>query len=217
MRRLKSLIFVFFFFAKLTHAAELMNGGLNFPGCDKLIGETHCMALSLVGKILPGDSHKLEKKIRSIEGLNTPSKSIRIGVLILDSTGGDLAEAMRIGRLLRSRQMATFVTYDTICASAGVFILAAGVKRIAFGPVVIHSFYVPDLLGAGEFTRTSKILDKAVSESDADFREMRVSRAIVDAMLQVQHSAAEELSLEKLIAFGLVGQDPAYFQSLPKK
>ena len=82
---------------------------------------------------------------------------------------------------------------------------------------MIHSFYVPDLLGSGEFTRTSKILDKAAIESDAYFREMRVSRAIVDAMLRVQHSAAKELSLEELIAFGLVGQDPAYVQSIPKK
>ena len=94
---------------------------------------------------------------------------------------------------------------------------ASGVSRIAFGPVVIHSFYVPGLLGSGEFAKTSKILDRAVSESDSYFREMRVSRVLVDAMLQVQHSESKELTIEELSAFGLVGSDPAYIQSLPKK
>jgi len=217
MKRLNSLIFACFLCLKSTYGAEIVSGGIEVPGCDKLAVETQCVALSMIGKIEPGDSEKLEKRVREIEGVKTPSIRLRVGMLKLSSPGGDLAEAMRIGRHLRSRQISTFVTPDASCASACVFILAAGVNRIAFGPVVIHSFFVPGLLGSGEYAKTSKILDKAVSESDAYFREMRVSRTLVDAMLQIQHSDAKELSIEELSAFGLVGRDPAYVQSFPKK
>ena len=215
MKRLNSLIFAYFLCLNFAYGAEIGVGGVDSPGCDKLANESHYISLSLIGKIEPGDSEKIERRIHEIE--QPKAIRLRVGMLKLSSPGGDLAEAMRIGRLLRSRQISTFVTSDASCASACVFILAAGVSRIAFGPVVIHSFFVPGLLGSGEYAKTSKILDKAVSDSDAYFREMRVSRTLLDAMLQVQHSDAKELSIEELSAFGLVGRDPAYVQSFPKK
>jgi len=87
------------------------------------------------------------------------------------------------------------------------------VKRIAFGPVAIHSFYSPDLLGSGDFTQSSKRYD-AVARSIEDYlREMRVSRSLLDAMMKIPHDAVKELSLQELDSFGLVGIDPAYAQS----
>jgi hypothetical protein len=48
----------------------------------------------------------------------------------LNSPGGDVSEAMQIGRLLRQRFMYTFVLADHECASACVLILMAGVGRM---------------------------------------------------------------------------------------
>jgi hypothetical protein len=141
------------------------------------------------------------------------SQRMRVGMVKLDSLGGDVAEAMKIGKLLRARQVATFVTTDAVCASSCVLVLAGGVKRIAFGPVAIHSFYSPDLLGSGDFTQSNKRYD-AVARSIEDYlREMRVSRSLLDAMMKIPHDAVKELSLQELDSFGLVGIDPAYAQS----
>lgn len=47
----------------------------------------------------------------------------------LDSEGGSVAAALEIGRLVRERFMATEVPKGAACASACVYILAAGVER----------------------------------------------------------------------------------------
>ena len=49
----------------------------------------------------------------------------------LNSPGGDVIEALRIGRLIRQKFMYTRVTSEAECASACVFVLQAGVLRVA--------------------------------------------------------------------------------------
>ena len=57
--------------------------------------------------------------------------SKNLSVLVdLDSPGGDVIEAMRIGRLIHQRFMNTSVLRGRQCASACVFMLQAGVVRI---------------------------------------------------------------------------------------
>ncbi len=199
-------------------AAEVVPGGVEPAGCDKLGTETHCYALALRGRIVVGDSQKLAARMTQIETMDNQSIKMRVGMVKLDSLGGDVAEAMKIGKMLRTRQVTTFVTADSECASSCVLVLAGGVQRIVFGPVAIHSFYSPDLLGSGDFTRSSRRYDEVARSIEDYLREMRVSRSLLDAMMQVPHDTVKQLSLEELSSFGLVGTDPAYAQSRkPKK
>jgi hypothetical protein len=60
----------------------------------------------------------------------------------LNSPGGDVVEAMRIGRLIRERFMFTGIMPERECASACVFILMAGVFRLA-GPTAHVGIHRP--------------------------------------------------------------------------
>jgi hypothetical protein len=64
---------------------------------------------------------------------------IRDSALVaLNSEGGDLVAGMEIGQIIRSRSFQTDVGGNGTCASACVFILAAGVERDAYGKIGIH-------------------------------------------------------------------------------
>jgi hypothetical protein len=197
----------------LAFAAEFLPGGIDGPGCEKIDRETFCVGLALVGRIDIGDAKRLAERIGQIETSFGKQSTARLGLLKLDSPGGNVAEAILIGKLVRTRQIATFVTSDAACASSCVLVLAGGVRRIAFGPVAIHSFYSPDLLGTGNFAQSNAKYDEVARTIEDYLRTMRVSRSLLDAMMKIPHDNVKELSLQELDAFGLVGIDPSYAQA----
>lgn len=83
-------------------------------------------ALSLQGEIVTGDYQKLKSMYLKLE-LGT--------ILYLDSPGGDLSEAMRMGQLIRLLQVQTTVEKDKVCASACFFIYLGGAGRSAAGAI----------------------------------------------------------------------------------
>ena len=194
------------------HAADVRTAAVDPPGCEIIGSEKFCAAILISGKIEPGDADRVHAFFSRIDQSATGSLPIRIGLAYLDSPGGNVSEAMKIGRLLRSRQVGTFITIDSFCASACVLILASGVHRAAAGPVEIHSFYSPGFLGTGDFVganRQYEVLSRAVEEY---LREMRVPRTLLDEMIKVPHSMSRRLSLEETINLGLLGIDPVYAQ-----
>ncbi len=82
-----------------------------------------------------------------------------------------------------------------------------------FGPVAIHSFYSPDLLGSGDFAQSSKRYDEVARGIEEYLRDMRVSRSLLDAMMKIPHDTVKELSFDELYSFDLIGIDPAYSQA----
>jgi hypothetical protein len=87
-------------------------------------------ALSLKGKIVKGDFEKLKSLI-----MKSPLSSI----LHLDSSGGDVGEAMQLGQLVRLLQISTMVSKDKVCASACFFVYLGGAGRLASGSVGGHA------------------------------------------------------------------------------
>jgi hypothetical protein len=92
--------------------------------CPAVDDDSWCkFTIWITGRITPRTVARFEKGLAHAEG--------RQRLLItLNSQGGDLASAMRIGRLLRNAQGRTIVEKDATCASACVFIFAAGLSRI---------------------------------------------------------------------------------------
>ena len=207
------LVFAVLLMSGKLFAAEFPSGGIDNQGCERLRDESHCITLAFIGEIRTGDLQRLEARIRAIEAPLSGTTKMRVGKLHLNSPGGNIHEAMKIGRMVRGRQIGTVVTSDSSCASACVLLLAAGVHRFSFGKVLIHSFYSPAMLGSGDYDKTSKMLDKVANEVEAYLKEMRIPRNLLDAMLQVPHTTVHDLSDQELFAFGLIGVDPAYIQS----
>lgn len=195
-------------------AAQVALAGTDVPGCDKIRGEEICLALSLVGKIEAGDTRKLQQEVARVQGvISTHIAKARVALVFLESPGGNMNEAMSLGRFLRANQVSTHVAHGDTCASACVLVLAAGVKRLPAGDVVVHSFYSPEVLGTNDFAKAEKAYERMSAAVALYLREMRVSGQLLDEMIRVPHFTSRKLELEELVRLGLLGIDPVYAQA----
>lgn len=171
-------------------------------------------ALSLVGKIEAGDTRKLQQEVARVQGVvSTHIAKARVALVFLESPGGNMNEAMSLGRFLRANQVSTQVAKGDTCASACVLVLAAGVTRVPAGDVVVHSFYSPEVLGTNDFAKAEKAYERMSAAVALYLREMRVSGQLLDEMIRVPHFTSRKLELEELERLGLLGIDPAYAQA----
>lgn len=152
-----------------------------------MVSPTRSMGgIMIEGEIVEGDYAKFEKLVMQI---------FNPGVVWLASPGGDLVEAMRIGRLIRELKLSVWAPpksgplfpmvdskRNAVCASACFFIYAAGVERK--GEVLgIHRPY----MSASAYRRMG--LDEAalrqsvaMKVSGDYLREMGISSALVERM-----------------------------------
>jgi hypothetical protein len=82
------------------------------------------------GQIVSGDL----KKLKDI------SRNLKNKKIILNSNGGQVLEALNIGKYIRNNGFATHLNKNSVCASACVILLAGGVVRSAeYGAeILIH-------------------------------------------------------------------------------
>ena len=155
------------------------------------------------GDISIGDADRLKRRI----------ERGHISVIAFDSPGGSIAEALRIGRVIRSELIRTEVPYDAECHSACVIAFAGGVERVPHGPLGVHSFYSEDFLGSGDYSGASEIYEEAAMEIEAYLKDMRIPVALLDHMKRVSHEEIDILEAEKLTEYFLEGTDPVYRQT----
>jgi len=94
--------------------------------------------LTLFGGFGPGDSDRFERFIDAADPKPT--------AVALHSPGGRVAEALRIGRIVRARGLDTLVTADASCNSACPLVLFAGRDRIVsrHAWIGMHQIYLGD-------------------------------------------------------------------------
>jgi hypothetical protein len=142
--------------------ADIIGGGTRGSG-GKMLGPRNVV---LEGKIEAGDYDKL-RNMYGERGHSEFSLGLSIvNELSLASPGGDVAEAMKIGRLVRALRLQTVIPSrvgphlavgmhklnnpqeNYMCASACFFVFVAGVNRVADvsdEPILgIHRPYLPD-------------------------------------------------------------------------
>jgi hypothetical protein len=174
-----------------------------------------CLSLFFEGEILSGDYLRLKKTLDKYpleaEGIIVP-----VGEVSFNSPGGDVHEAMKIARLLRSRLITTRVYINQRCYSACVIAYSGGVARWAFGEIGIHSIYTPAFWGKN-FTDVDSIYNAQLENLRSFYREMRLSERIVDEMLLVGHDQLKILTDEQIIALGIFGVDPLFRQMHPER
>ena len=95
---------------------------------DTLNGKQRSV-LVLRGQIVSGDLNRLLDRIPKPH----PANGKRSAALYIDSPGGDVAEAMKIGELIREIGFGVFVMPQGTCASACFFVYLNGSPRVAKG------------------------------------------------------------------------------------
>ena len=180
--------------------------------CKPEIG-TFFQEWRIIGRIEPFMADVLESidaSIRQNERLAYDfdrGQGLRINI---DSSGGDVQAAMRMGRVLRRLNALVVVSGRAQCFSACVIILASGVERWPWGRVGIHRPYFTILGHRESREQVAMRLNRLNSELSAYFQEMGQPGSLLDAMRAVPPDRIRVLTERELESFMLTGEDPAY-------
>lgn len=176
---------------------------LDFPIIHFTINET--IDSRMEGKIKNiYDSYKKSQRLTSMKRFHMTA------FFKVDSEGGDVERAIRIGRMLRELNANIWV--NSSCLSACVFILAGGVERYVsvFGAVGVHRPYFSSLdrrSSPQDVVREMARIDGLITNF---LREMNLPIGLLDTMKGVGPSEIRVLSGGALQSSGLDAPDPVF-------
>lgn len=210
-----TIFFVILSYSPESRAAEVM--------CAR---EGDIAEFYLDGQIIAGDYEKLvscwnkvsqpnEETQRLLDRLNKEQPGrfvfppIDFGYLVVSSEGGDVNEAMRIGRFVRQKKMWVAVRpsdINGICLSSCIYILAAGVGKLPLGMIGIHRPYFPSRPNL----EISEAIKSVLNESVEYFIEMNIPPSLAEDMFSIPPEEIKVLDDALLRKYRLDQSDMAY-------
>jgi ATP-dependent protease ClpP protease subunit len=135
--------------------------------------------------------------------------------VILNSPGGDIAAAMKIGRLIRKSPGRTMVEGTATCASACVLLFGAGISRIVFdgAKIGVHRPALAEAPCERDMAAVKAASDQAARALREYAAEMNISERLIDDMLVVPPENIRWLSEEDRKSYGLAFLDPVYAET----
>jgi ATP-dependent protease ClpP protease subunit len=201
MKILQSLTFALLFY--VTNAAALEYYA--HPS-----GECPAIHLELKGPIEKNDSTAFLKVLNDVN-LKNKNRSCKLFEIRLSSPGGDVNEAMKIGRMIRERELLVKVDKGNQCLSSCVLILGAGVVRTVFeARVGIHRPYFVTLDKGLSTTEIQSLRKQMISRMKAYADEMDLSDRLIDDMMSTPPERIKILSLTELDQYRLSGVDASF-------
>jgi ATP-dependent protease ClpP protease subunit len=173
--------------------------------CPAVDDDSMCkFTIRITGQIVTGTAARFEKALAH-------SQQRRRLFIILDSQGGDIAAAMKIGRMIRSSRGHTIIDGQATCASACVLIFGAGVSRFSWaGKLGMHRPALAAAPAQSDMTAVKAAADQAAGELRAYAAEMNISGSLIDDMLVVPPQSIQWLTGEDRQRYGLGFLDPVY-------
>lgn len=153
--------------------------------------------LYMSGEIRSGDSAKLVALLKSDIQITQSITDIW-----LNSPGGDLNEAMKIGAVIEQLGYTAIVPTGATCASACFFIWVSASGRLAPGEVVMHRPYFDmrdSSQSAAEFEQSYRATKEAAS---LYLRQRNVPVDLIDVLLSVPSSDGYVLSSADKLRIG---------------
>jgi hypothetical protein len=151
------------------------------------------LAVSISEDIAPGDYEVLLKGITANPGKYAQK------IVLLDSIGGSLAEAIKMGRLLHEAGFDAVVPATSICQGTCVYLLAAGHTKTVRGYVGIHRPYFPH----GDSALANLAGNRASYSPAAYFKQMKIADSLIADMNAIEPSKMRVLSPQELARYRL--------------
>jgi len=192
-------------FPSFSYSAELINRvEKNKYSFDK--SKTECGGhILLIGSIKKNDSLTFESLIRFIRN---NCDEIRNFHIVLNSDGGDVSEAMKIGRLIRENEFATGLPANSKCYSSCVLLLVAGINRFIIGNVGIHRPYFSNL-NSNETVANIQIMRRNMTNQIKEYLDfMDINTSLIDLMMATPPEQMKILSSEEIDFYRISGDDP---------
>ena len=165
----------------------------------------------LSGKIEQKDVIEFQKTLKKISSqVKTESNNAMDRMLILNSGGGSVSSAIKIGELIRKNKMFVVVREQEKCFSSCVYLLAAGVIRWPLGNIGIHRPYFESKPGIGYDQGVKFILDSSRNY----FKEMNIPEQLADEMFSIDPGDMRILEENDLLKYRLNKYDIAHSEEL---
>lgn len=137
------------------------------------------------------------------------SCSGKVSAVLLNSGGGDVEAAIKIGEFIRSKRLSTIVSSQSSCASACVLTLLGGVERTVVGDVGLHRPYINKYSGSeaesrSGYEKTNKIIFSYL-------RKMNITESLLGAMNTIPPGEVKWITdYDQLTELNIRGSDPIY-------
>jgi len=155
------------------------------------------------GKIASDFTALVERVTRVADSLGIGSR-----VLDLDSTGGQVEDAIRVGDWIGGNRWTIWVREDSVCHSACVFVLAGGDSRLLAGRVGIHRIIRLSSTAANRTELNTEL--QAVYGTVREYLERNgASPLLADVMKTVPNRSLRLLTGDELRLYGLDGNNAA--------
>jgi hypothetical protein len=143
--------------------------------------------------IAPGDYEAL------LQGINANPGNYATKIVMLDSIGGSVAEAIRMGRLLRETGFDALVPSTGVCQGSCVYLLAAGRNKTVRGHVGIHRPYY----SGSDSVHSASSAGATRSSQAAYFKEMQIPLELLEAINRTEPRRMRVLSADELKRYHL--------------
>lgn len=194
----RSLIISLFFlsFSILSHSAEVKYD----PNSSLLPSKND--TIFIIGTIEKGDYEKVKKEILG-------SKSTTR--LEIKTPGGDIVEAMKIGRFVRETLIEVVPSRSGECSSAGAFIWLASVKRFPGKRIGIHRPYF-DRNYFSELTMKEAKIEYNELEKDVKnyLYEMEVPKKYINKIYEIPSGDMYYLTKKEILDLSYISIPPSY-------
>jgi hypothetical protein len=133
-----------------------------------------------------------------LKGINANPGNYATKIVMLDSIGGSVSEAMRMGRLLRETGFDALVPSTGVCQGSCVYLLAAGRNKTVRGHVGIHRPYYSGSDSVHSASSSTSRASKA-----AYFKEMQIPLELLEAINRTEPQRMRVLSADELKRYHL--------------
>lgn len=130
--------------------------------------------------------------------------------IYLDSRGGDVISAMKIGEAIRQDPLnIVVVPEDGVCLSSCVLIYAAGTQRLVAGQIGVHRPYLSSSIGSDR-ELIQKWYQSTKTKVEKYLEGMNVSGGLADVMFNTPPEYLKILNRREQNAYGLTARDPVF-------
>jgi len=160
------------------------------------------------GDIEAGDLKKFQNVISTLKnkyGENNCKNSSTI--IRINSRGGNVDEALLIGREIRKNSFGVLVLEKSQCLSSCVFILASGLNKMVMGTVGIHRPYFTYIQEGKTADEIRSMRDSLTQRIKSFLNYVDVPESLLEEMLAYPPEKLKVLSEQDLIKFRLTGTD----------
>jgi hypothetical protein len=184
------------------------------PTCDPAF-KACILVIQINGEITDDAAAGLESIISGVRHTAEASQYTFTFLSVeLNSPGGNVDAAMKIGRILRKEGPIVDVKMGALCLSACVLILAGGATRGLDGTIGIHRPYFEVPSGNVSSETIKSHYQQMLQAIRAYFKEMNVVANLADDMLRTNPEHMHVLGASELTQYGLTDADPAAQEAL---